>query len=147
MTKRERSALRDRLRAGSLAARALLLATLIGAGASVAGAEVRVQGDIRAIRIDATQSQVSEVLSALGPALNVRYRASIPLEGAIEGTFTGSLREVLSRVLDGFNYFIKAGRHTIEVVVLGKRGEHAIPAALPQPPASKSLAAKWRSTE
>jgi hypothetical protein len=118
-----------------------------GPDASVASAEVRVQGDVASVQIETKQSQISEVLSALGPALNVRYRTSISLEGTIDGTFRGSLRDVLSRVLDGFNYFVKAEHDRIEVIVLGKRGEHAVPAAMPQTPAAKSLAAKWRSTD
>jgi hypothetical protein len=130
-----------------LAAAFVIWATFAGPGASIASADVRVQGDVAAVQIEAKQSQISEVLSALGPALNVRYRTAISLDGAIDGTFKGPLRDVLSRVLDGFNYFVKAERDRIEVIVLGKRGEHAVPAALPQAPAAKSLAAKWRSTD
>jgi hypothetical protein len=126
------------------AAVSCLFMILIAASLTCARADVRVQGDVAAVRIDANQSRVSEVLSALGSTFNLRYRTPIPLDEAISGTFKGSLREVIARLLEGFNYVVKTERDAIEVVVVGRRGERAIPAA-PQTPASKSLASQWRS--
>ena len=118
---------------------------LLAASLTCARADVRVQGDVAAVRIDANQSRVSDVLAALGSRFNVRYRTSIPLNETISGTFTGPLRGVIARLLESFNYVIKTERDATEIVVLGKRGDRAIINAAPQAPASKSLAAQWRS--
>src|SRR5262249_36098119 len=47
---------------------------------------------------------------------------------AADATYSGSFRQVISRLLDGYSYVIKADdSKTTEIVVLGKRGEAAIP--------------------
>jgi hypothetical protein len=125
---------------------ACLLAFLFAVSLTCAHAEVRVQGDIAAVRVDANQAQISEVISALGPAFNLRYRTSIPLNKTISGTYMGSLGSVLARLLDGFNYVIKTEQDKIEVLIIGMRGDRAVPTAQPPAPASKSLASQWRSS-
>jgi len=125
---------------------ACLLAFLFAVSLTCARADVRVQGNVAAVRVDTNQAQISEVISALGPAFNVRYRTSVPLDGTISGTFTGSLGYVLARLLDGFNFIVKTERDTIEVVVVGRKGDRAVPMAQPPAPASKSLASQWRSS-
>jgi hypothetical protein len=127
------------------AAATCLLMILLVASLTCARADVRVQGNVASVRIDANQSRVSDVLAALGSTFNVRYRTAIHLNEAISGTFTGSLRGVIARLLEGFNYVVKTERDATEIVVLGKRGDRAIINAAPQAPASKSLAAQWRS--
>jgi hypothetical protein len=106
-------------------------------------AEVRVNGDATALRIDASQSQVAEVLSALGPTLHVRVAAWVALDKRINGSFAGSLDQVLSRVLEGYNYVVKRGKAETEVIVVGARGR-AIAAEPLKPPPARSLAAEWR---
>jgi hypothetical protein len=122
-----------------------LLTFLFAASLTCARADVRVGGDIAAVRVDANQAQISEVMSALRAPFNVRYRTSIPLDGVINGSFTGSLGSVLARLLEGFNYVVKTERDTIEVVIVGRKGERAIPIAQPPAPPGKSLASQWRS--
>src|SRR5260370_40750953 len=61
---------------------AACLLTLIFASISGAVcAEVRVSGDVNAMRIEASQSKISEILSALGQEYNVKYRSLIALHG------------------------------------------------------------------
>jgi hypothetical protein len=120
----------------------LAIATAIGSIA--ARAEVLVEGDAAALRVYARESQVAEVLSALG-SMQVRVRTSIALDKVVSGTYSGSLRQVLARVLEGYNYVIKPLDTTAEVVVIGVRGERAIAANPPSSPPRRSLAAEWRS--
>ena len=49
----------------------------------------------------------------------VRYRAEIPLDREIDGTFRGSLNYVISRVLNGHSYVVKHDGTMIEILVIG----------------------------
>jgi hypothetical protein len=113
--------------------------------AGPARAAVQVEGDAAALRIAARQAPVAEILAALGNALKIRYRAAAPLDGVIDGTYRGSLREVLADVLEDYNYVIKTADGQTEVVVIGRRGQRPMVA----PPAPAGLAAnpatQWRT--
>jgi hypothetical protein len=116
---------RRRRRATELSV-ALLLGALVAVIATTIRAEVRVDGNVTAVRVDASQAPVSEVLRALGATFNVRYSASTPLDVVLTGTYIGSLAHVLSRVLDGYDYVLKKEPEAIEVVVVGRRGDRRI---------------------
>ena len=120
------------------------LAIVSAIGSIAARAEVQVEGDAAALRVHARESQVAEVLSALGN-MQVHVRTSIALDKVVSGTYSGSLRQVLASVLEGYNYVIKPRDTAAEVVVIGVRGESAIAANPPPAPPRRSLAAEWRS--
>jgi hypothetical protein len=103
-----------------------LLAALACTLATIARAEVHVEGDPTAVRVTTSQDAISDVLSALAAALNVKYRSAVRLDASANEIYSGSLREVVARLLDGYNYVIKKNQDTIEIVVLGRRGEKAI---------------------
>ena len=103
-----------------------LLAALACTLATIARAEVHVEGDPTAVRVTTSQDAISDVLSALAAALNVKYRSAVRLDASANQVYSGSLREVVARLLDGYNYVIKKNKDTIEIVVLGRRGEKAI---------------------
>jgi hypothetical protein len=98
------------------------------------GGAVRVRGDMAAVRIDARRTTIAAVLSALNAAFDMSYRSSIVLDEEINGTYAGSLRRVISRVLDGYNYVIKQDDAKLAVIILGRRGERAVPVAMPLDP-------------
>jgi hypothetical protein len=109
-----------------------LLAVLGCTLATIARAEVHVEGDLTAVRVTTSHDAISDVLSALAAALNVRYRTAIRLDAAANAAYSGSLGEVVARLLDGYSYVIKRNQETVEIVVIGRRGEVAVPA--PRPP-------------
>ena len=94
--------------------------------ATIARAEVHVEGDLTAVRVTTSHDAISDVLSALAAALNVRYRTAIRLDAAANAVYSGSFGEVVARLLDGYNYVIKRDQEAIEIVVVGRRGESAI---------------------
>jgi hypothetical protein len=100
----------------------------------IGGASVRVRGDMAAVRLDTRRTTISEVLAALNAAFGMSYRSSIVLDEEINGTYAGSLRRVISRVLDGYNYVIKQDDGKLDVIILGRRGERAVPVATPLDP-------------
>lgn len=98
------------------------------------GGAIRVRGDTAAVRLDARRTTIADVLSALNAAFDMSYRSSIVLDEEINGTYAGSLRRVISRVLDGYNYVIKQDDAKLAVIILGRRGERAVPVAMPVDP-------------
>ena len=95
---------------------------------TIARAEVHVEGSPPAVRVTSSGDTVSDVLSALAAKFKIQYRSAIPLDTAADATYSGSFRQVVSRLLDGYNYVIKAGdSKAVEIVVLSRRGEAVIP--------------------
>lgn len=94
-----------------------------------AGNSVQVAGDGASLKVDAHHVTVEQVLSALS-VVNIGYRSSENLDDTVDGIYTGSERQVLARVLEGYNYAIKQERTKLEVIVFGKSGDHAVPAAI-----------------
>jgi hypothetical protein len=118
---------------------------MLAATTAAAHADVRVNGNVIALTIEASESHVAEVLSALGPTLQVRVSTEIPLDRRINGSYTGSLRQVLSRVLEGYNYVLKRRDTVTEVIIVGLPGDRVTAAAPMQPAPARSLAAEWRN--
>jgi hypothetical protein len=109
--------------------------------------EVSVQGSAAAVRIEAHEARLPEVLGALGTSLGVRYTSLIALdEVVIAGTYSGTLDDVLRRMLKGFNYIIRSRDESVEVVIVGRPGNPLPPAANREPasPANANPAAQWR---
>ena len=127
-----------------------LLAVLSGALAAFAcglttpaSGEVYVEGNFNALRVTASGDTLSDVLSAFGSSLPVTYRSSLPLDGEISGAYSGSLSQVVARLLDGYNYLIKQDQQRTEIVILGRRGEAAVPSKAMIPEAKGALS-RWR---
>jgi hypothetical protein len=140
-------------RISSLVARklaaALALSAVLAGASSPADAQVRVEGSIAALRIEATRVPLADVLAALGPALNVQYRTAIALQTEISGSYAGPFGQVIARLLDGYNYVLRNDNGSIEVLVVGRRGERAVVTATPPAPLTapaQSPAAQWRAT-
>jgi hypothetical protein len=117
------------------------VAALAGAFATAACAEVQVEGDLSALRVTTSGDRLSDVLSAFGSPLHVKYRAAVPLNAEINGVYSGSLSQVVSRLLDGYNYVIKKDQGLTEIIVFGTRGEMAMP---PKAPSAKGALSRWR---
>jgi hypothetical protein len=100
------------------------VATTPDAGTS----SLHIQGDAAAVHLDVRQSKVDDVLLALADRFHVHYRTSVPLDDPVSGSYTGSLGHVLGRVLDNYNYVIKQEGGQLNVVVLGRHGNKAMPA-------------------
>ena len=123
-------------------ARLIGLAAALACGfATSAAAEVRIAGTT-ALRVTTGRDSIAAVLAALGASHKLRYRAAVPLDAAANAVYSGSLGEVLTRLLDGYNFVVKRDQDGIEVVVLGRRGDVAVPAA-PEP-APKGVVSRWR---
>ena len=56
------------------------------------------------VRIEAQDASVGQVLAALQESGFIRFSASDQLSRSVTGTYTGTLPQVLSRILGGYNY-------------------------------------------
>jgi hypothetical protein len=107
-----------------------------------ARAETDITGSPDALRVEAHDTALQAVLTALG----VRIRTSADLNRPVDGTFKGSLREVIARLLDGYDFFIHKSGDDIEVVVVGSSGAAAV-AAVPAPVPTAPVVAKRSASE
>ena len=109
-----------------LALAVLSVALALGAGAAGASTQVSVGGDRAVVQLEASNAPLAEVLSALESAFSIEYRTSVPLDQPISGTYRGPLRRVLSRLLDGYSYYVAdTAEGRIEITVVGRIGARA----------------------
>jgi hypothetical protein len=111
-------------------------APFANSGVVLAETPVRLQGSAQSLRLEAHDSTIAAALAAMGRAFNLQYHSSIPLGDVITGTYTGSLTQVLTRVLDRYDYAIKHEGSALEVVVFGRSSGRAVPVSNPAKPAA-----------
>jgi len=115
----------------------LLTIVLATCQAGSAGAEVNVTGDSNAVKIEANDASIEDVMSALGASFGLQYRGTATLDRRITGSYRGTLQYVIRRVLDGYDFIMKTNVDDIEVTVLtSKAGEARASAAVPPVPTS-----------
>jgi hypothetical protein len=108
----------------------LLLAALYG---NSVRAEVRVQGHVEHVRLEASDATAAEILAALGERFELRVQGATA-NRRITGTYEGPLRHVLARILVGYDYVIKPHGANIDLIVLGTGAPRAaMPAPAPPP--------------
>jgi hypothetical protein len=116
-TERDRHAIGGR----KFAVAVLSFALTLGASVAWARTQVSIDGDAAHVRLEASNAPLSEVLSTLEQTYPVRYRTAVPLDERVVGTYRGSLRRVLSRLLDGFSYYVAdTAEGGIEITVVGR---------------------------
>jgi len=116
-----------RLASAAWSIAAVLVAALPG---RAVGAEIRVQGSEDAVRVEAHDATRSEILAALAGRFTLSYHGATDSRG-LTATFEGQLREVVKRVLEGYNYVINAKDDGLDVIVVSPESTAAIP---PPPP-------------
>jgi len=87
---------------------------------------------------------VADVLAALAERFGLRVRGTVG-DRRISADFDGSLRRVIARVLDGYNYVIRTRGDGLEVMVLDAASPNAVPPPVYAPPTYP--AAKLRRNE
>jgi hypothetical protein len=95
-----------------------LIAMLLGSSLLPVRAGTEVLGQLDAMQLRAEHASTSEVLAALAATFKLTYRLPPNVNRKLNGLYSGSLRSVLARILDGTDYFIKNAQDGIEVIVL-----------------------------
>jgi hypothetical protein len=81
-----------------------------------------VRGSFSDLQLRANDAPIRQVLDALGRSFKVTYYLPSSVNRVVSGSFSGSLPQVLARLLDGHNYIIREMEDAAEVVVLGAAG-------------------------
>jgi hypothetical protein len=98
---------------------AALLGAALAIAPSGASAAARITGTADSVVVRAQDAPLADILSGLGHNFNLRYRSSVALNAPISGTYQGTLRQVVTRLLDGYSFIVKSGPGGIELTVLG----------------------------
>jgi hypothetical protein len=110
-----------------LSRRSRLLQLILGSAVLAAGhfcaplghAEAIVSGADNNLTIEARDTSLQDVLTALGAKFDLRVRGLSSLNRQVEGRYEGSLRAVVTRLLNGYDYVLKTDSGHVEVIVLG----------------------------
>jgi hypothetical protein len=128
---RLRNAGRSRSRASHLLGfrglAALGLVCLSAFPATQADAEVAVVGGPDDMHVKVENDTVGHVLETLSRNENLHFRSATPLNKVIGGSFSGSLGQVLSRILIGFDFVVRYSSQGVEVFVFRESGAAPIP--------------------
>lgn len=92
-----------------------------------ADAEIVVDSGRDEMRVSVENDTVGHVLEALSEKGILHYRSTKPLNKLIGGSFSGSLGQVLSRILVGFDFVVGYKPQGVEIVVYGESGAKPIP--------------------
>ena len=118
---------------------AITVPLMIAAHTALARAEIHIRGSASNVHVDARDATVADVLAALAQRFGLSVRGTVR-DRRISADFDGSLRQVIKRVLNGYNYVIGPRGDRIEVLVLGTASSEAVPPPLypvPTYPATK----------
>jgi hypothetical protein len=106
---------------------ALGLVCLSAFSAPQANADVAVDGGRDDMRLKVDNDTVGHVLEILSQNGKLRYRSTAPLNKVIGGSFSGSLGQVLSRILIGFDFVVRYSSEGVEVFVFRESSAAPIP--------------------
>jgi hypothetical protein len=118
-----------RIASAALSVAALLVAAPAG---HAIGADVRVRGPADAVHVEVRDATRSEILAALAGRFALSWRGTTDGR-AITATFDGPLREIVKRVLEGYNFVINTRDDGLDVVVLSPASTVAVPPPRPIP--------------
>jgi hypothetical protein len=124
----------------SLAAAMLLL------NAAGVKAEVRISGNTHSLVLEAHNAPLRDVLNAFRSSFNVEYKASAGLQRQVTGTYSGSLKTVLARLLSGQNYIIRSTSRGLTLAILGAAGTPQAAGFMRPPPGGPPTLMPHRAT-
>ena len=87
-----------------------------------ARADAQLSGTEDHVVLRAKNATMAEILSGIRSALNLRVEFTGSTERQFTGAYTGTLRRVLSRLLDGEDYVISSAPDGMNIVLLGPKG-------------------------
>jgi hypothetical protein len=107
-----------------------LAGLVIPPGSLPARADVQVKGTSASVHVVAHNATVSEVLGALTETLkHIHCKEASNLDDVVNGSYKGSVEDVLGRILRGYDYIITNQGTAIDILVVGKSAD--APAIVP----------------
>jgi hypothetical protein len=71
------------------------------------------------LTIEVRDTSLRDVLTALGAKFGLHVRGLSSLNRQVEGRYEGSLRGVVTRLLNGYDYVLKTDDGRMEVIIVG----------------------------
>ena len=110
-----------------------LVAAIVGLAAlQSAAAEVRISGTPDALKIEAQNATVEDVLRALQTSYSFKFQSANVLTSPAGGVYNGSLSRVVARLLEGQNYVIRNSGGVVQISIISPNSARR-PAASRQP--------------
>jgi hypothetical protein len=85
---------------------------------SNAHAEVHLSGSGESVTVHATNASLADVIVAVELVLGVKITITPAINFPVFGTYSGSLRSVLGRLLSGHNYILGTSGDRITIILL-----------------------------
>ena len=102
----------------SLPRTGVLAIALLACHSLPAPAQVKVEGSADAVRIEATNAPLRDVLGALQARFGLRYRSNDALDAERTAKLRAPLRRVLAQLLEGYDFVIAVTPAGIDVLIL-----------------------------
>jgi len=100
-----------------------LWALLLALGLPTAArAEYQIEGGVEDLRVEATQTPIEEIFSALSAIYGVSIQASVLPDQPVTGVYTGPLQRIVAQLLERYDYVLAVSPEKIEITFLGARG-------------------------
>jgi hypothetical protein len=100
-------------------------------------AKIEIEGQSDALRLTAEDASIDEVLAALSAKCNLTYSSEPELDRIVVGSYSGTLQQVVGRILEGYDYVVNVSVERIELKILSRSASVAktldAPAAAAQP--------------
>jgi len=103
----------------AVAAIALGLGVACALTGGPAMADTQVHGKPQAVGLTAQNATVEEILVALSNEFDVQFRSSADLDKRLTGSYEGTLQQVVSHILRGYDFVVKSGDSGVEITLLG----------------------------
>ena len=113
--------MRQSVRVLSTACQALALCACLLAPVA-ARAEFQIEGDVTQLRLEATQTPIQELFSALSAVYGVQINATVLPNQRVTGVYSGSLQRIVGQLLERYDYVLSISPDKIEISFLGVRG-------------------------
>jgi hypothetical protein len=105
------------------------MAALLGTSSGSAWAATEVQGQLDEMQLRAENASTREVLEALSATFKLTYKLPPTVHHDLTGLYSGTLPQVLRRILEGNDYIVKVADDAIEIIVLRASGAAAVAAS------------------
>jgi hypothetical protein len=94
---------------------------------SLASAATEIQGTPDDLQLKLENATIIEILNALSARFNVTFKARSHNPRLLTGVYSGTLRETLTRVLNGNDYILEVSDEGLEILILGASEQQTPP--------------------
>jgi len=103
---------------------------MLGAFTAPAAASTDIQGPAEDLQLRLENASVREVLNALSGKFKLTYSLPANIGRQLTGRYSGTLNQVLARILDGNDYIVEVSDDAIKIVVWSGKSAPSAAAAV-----------------